>query len=140
MLFALVGCGDPVGTPCEIVGDGFHARHDCEHRCLSRWQITCPSGAAVTPDTCSGAFGCTPGSCPSGSVCYADDDPFDDRSFCVVADACGPLDAAALADWERRSLARQKAVIAERAAREARKAAWQAEHPDAVTAPGATRP
>ena len=94
----------------------------------------------VTPNTCSGAFGCTPGSCPNGSVCYADDDPFDDRSFCVAADTCGSLDAAALADWERRSLARQKAVIAERAAREARKEAWQAEHPDEVTAPGATRP
>ena len=139
-LIALVSCGSPAGTPCQIVGSGFHASHDCAHRCLSRWSLTCPNGETVTPNTCSGAFGCEPGSCPDGTVCYADDDPFDDRSFCVAADTCGALDADALAGWERSSLARQKAVIAERAEREARKAAWQAKNPDKASAPAADIP
>ncbi len=132
------GCGDPVGTECRISGSGFHARHGCRHRCLSRWQVSCPDGRRVTPNTCSGAFGCRPGSCPDGQVCYHDDDPFDDRSFCVVATTCGEIDRAALAEWERESLEAQERMRAEREAKQLRRERWRAQHPDAPkTAPDA---
>ena len=116
MLVALtLGCGrNSAGTPCEIEGSGFHARHDCRHKCLSRWQLTCPGGEKITSDVCSGAFGCESGGCPTGQVCYHDDDPFEDRSFCVVANSCGDLDAGALAQWERD---REEAQARVRAAR-----------------------
>lgn len=130
----LSGCGHPAGTPCETRGSGFTATHDCQHRCLSRWTVACPDGNRVTPGTCSGAFNCSPGSCPEGQVCYHDDDPFDDRSFCVMANTCGPLTEPALKDWERQTVARQNDVIRARLEKEARRRQWQAENPDKVIA------
>ncbi len=117
LLVGLVcACGEPVGSPCQIVGDGFHARDACAHRCLSRWSITCPGGEAVVPGVCSGDFGCSPGSCPSGQVCYHDNDPFDDRSYCLPADVCGAQSADVLTRWERRTLDRQEEIRAARRA------------------------
>ena len=118
---ALSGCGHPAGTACQIRGSGFTASHDCAHRCLSRWTITCPDGTRLSPNTCSGAFDCTPGSCPAGQVCYSDDDPFEARSYCVMADTCGTLDPAALHAWELDTLDRQTAVLAERDKRQRRR-------------------
>ncbi|MEZ4280824.1 MAG: hypothetical protein R3F21_14590 [Myxococcota bacterium] len=128
------GCGDPPGAPCEIVGSGFQAHDSCRHRCLSRWQLTCPDGERITPGICTGAFGCEPGSCPAGQLCYADDDPFDDRSFCIPEQTCGPLDVEAIRRFELERFAAQAAVKAERAAREARRAKWRAENPGAAKA------
>lgn len=141
LLLTLAACsGDPAGTPCETVGSGFTASHDCKHRCLSRWSVTCPNGDKVVPNTCSGSFECSVGSCPDGQVCYFDDDPFDDRSFCVMANTCGDATSDELRRWELQTRAVQAEVIADRADREARKAKWQAENPDAgtISAPAQT--
>lgn len=127
---SLVGCGDPVGTPCLISGSGFTASDDCAHRCLSRWQLVCPNGASITPGQCAGSFGCAPGSCPQGQACYHDNDPFDDRSFCVRADVCGALTSAQQHDWELATQQRQDEVRRAREEKEARKAKWQAANPD----------
>ena len=126
----LVGCGKPVGTPCQISGSGFTASHECRHQCLSRWTVTCPDGSRVTPGTCSGAFECTPGSCPEGQVCYHDNDPFDDRSFCLMANTCGVLSTTALQDWEHLSVARQHEVITARLEKQARQKKWREDNPD----------
>lgn len=136
LLLSLSGCGDPAGTPCTTTGSGFTASHDCRHRCLSRWQLTCPSGERITPSLCTGTFDCEPGGCPDGQVCYHDDDPFDDRSFCVVKTICGPLGEEELAQWELDRVNLQADVRAKREEKEARKAKWRAENPDAgKTAP-----
>jgi hypothetical protein len=130
----------PTGRNCPSPG-GFHASDDCRHKYLSRWSIACPDGSRITPNTCTGRFDCEPGSCPDGQVCYHDDDPFDDRSFCVMADSCGPLDTDALGRWERDGVTAQEAVQAARAEKEARRAKWVAEHPGAAkTAAGVDRP
>lgn len=137
----LVGCGNPAGTPCETTGSGFTASHDCKYRCLSRWTVACPDGNRVTPGTCSGAFECSPGSCPDGQVCYHDADPFDDRSFCVMANTCGNLSGAALRDWELKTVLRQNEVIAARLEKEARRQKWRKENPDKiVTSPEVDTP
>ncbi len=130
----LSGCGNPAGTPCQTQGSGFTASHDCQHRCLSRWSVTCPDGKRVTPNTCSGSFSCSPGSCPDGQVCYHDDDPFDDRSYCVMANTCGDLTESALNDWELKTVARQNDVIQARLEKEARREKWRNENPDKVIA------
>jgi len=132
--FGIAACGNPAGTPCRTVGSGFHARHDCRHRCLSRWHVTCPSGERVLPNACSGSFGCTPGRCPDGQVCYHDDDPFDDRSFCVMSTTCGQLSKDKLASWEHERVRIQQQVREKRAEKEARRARWRAENPGATTA------
>ena len=131
-LLVAIGCGEPPGAPCEIVGSGFTARDACRHRCLSRWQLTCPDGERITPGICTGAFDCEPGSCPAGQLCYSDDDPFEDRSFCVPAEVCGPLDAEAIRRFELERVAAQAEAAAMRAEKEARRASWQAENPDAT--------
>ena len=137
----LAGCGNPAGTPCEIKGSGFTASHDCQHRCLSRWTVVCPDDHRVTPGTCSGSFECAPGSCPDGQVCYHDDDPFDDRSFCVMANTCGNLSDSALRDWELKTVARQNEVITARIEKDARRRKWQEANPDKdVTSPQAVSP
>ncbi|MEZ5550016.1 MAG: hypothetical protein R3E82_03930 [Pseudomonadales bacterium] len=112
-LLLLGSCGHPAGTPCEIQGSGFTSSHDCAHQCLSRWQIACPDGSRVTPNTCSGAFDCSPGSCPDGQVCYADDDPFEARTYCVMADTCGNLNDETRGTWERESLEHQRTLVNE---------------------------
>ena len=111
---ALGGCGEPAGTPCQITGDGFHAKDPCRDKCLSRWSLTCPDQQRITPNVCTGAFACQPGGCPEGQLCYHDDDPFDDRSFCVPDNVCGALTPAAASAWERATLARQQDVIRQR--------------------------
>lgn len=104
LLTVLAGCGNPVGTPCMIEGDGFHARHDCATKCLSRWAVNCPDGDRILPKVCAGASGCQPGSCPQGQVCYHFDDPFEERSYCVPDNICGALpDANARRLWETES-------------------------------------
>ena len=122
VLTLLSGCGDPAGHPCAIVGDGFHASDPCRHRCLSRWSVVCPDGEAVIPGVCSGAFGCRPGSCPAGQACYHDNDPFDDRSYCLPADVCGVQADDTLGRWERQTQARQEETGAVRRVRESRRA------------------
>lgn len=136
----LVGCGNRAGAPCETKGSGFTASHDCQHRCLSRWAVTCPDGNRLIPGTCSGSFECSPGSCPDGQVCYHDDDPFDDRSFCIMANTCGNLSDSALKNWELETVARQNEVITARLEKDARRKKWQEANPDNVTKPRQTNP
>jgi len=140
LIALLAGCGDPVGTPCTIKGSGFTASQDCQHRCLSHWHVICPDGEPIKPKTCSGKFGCVPGGCPQGQVCYHDVDPFDDRSFCVAANTCGDLDAAELQAWELTTVAQQNQVIAERLVKQARQKKWQEENPDKVITSPAQKP
>ncbi len=110
----LFSCGDSAGEACQIAGSGFHASDPCRHKCLSRWKITCPDGQRVQPNQCTGTFDCAPGSCPSGQVCYHDNDPFEDRSFCVADRICGPADTETLKRWEMQTKARQVQVRLER--------------------------
>ena len=141
MALSIAACGSPAGTPCETVGSGFTASHDCQHRCLSRWQVTCPDGERVTPGMCSGAFECTPGSCPDGQVCYHDTDPFDDRSFCVADNTCGDLSDEELVAWERQTVENQQAVIEARLEKEARRKKWREENLEkSTTAPAVDLP
>ena len=114
LLLILTGCGEPAGTACQITGSGFHASDPCRHKCLSRWAISCPNGERITPNVCTGSFTCTPGSCPEGQVCYHDDDPFDDRSFCVPETVCGELSDNALRRWEVDTLHRQGVIRQDR--------------------------
>ncbi|MEM1436411.1 MAG: hypothetical protein AAGG11_20340 [Pseudomonadota bacterium] len=53
---------------------------------------------------CSGKPGCTPGDCGAGELCYTVLDPFNQESYCIAADTCGPLTAAAQAEFERQTL------------------------------------
>ena len=97
----LAACGDPVGMPCQIVGSGFTASHDCATKCLSRWSVLCPGGDSVMPNVCAGARDCAPGQCPDGQLCYHFDDPFEERSYCVPATVCGAeLTGGAARAWE----------------------------------------
>lgn len=128
-LLWIAGCGDPAGTPCNITGSGFHAKDPCRHQCLSRWSLTCPDDTQITPAVCTGPFDCTPGSCPDGQLCYHDDDPFDDRSFCVPKDVCGTLSADAAAAWELETRARQESVIKAREDQAARRKPPGRTHP-----------
>ncbi len=133
VVLLLAGWGGPASTPCLSKGSGLTASHNCRHRCLSRWAVSCPDGNNVTPNTCSGVFACSPGSCPEGQVCYHDTDPFDDRSFCIAADTCGNLSAAELQRWEVSTVAQQNKVIAARLEKEARRQQWRKENPDKPT-------
>jgi len=103
LVVVITGCGDPVGSPCNIRGSGFTASHNCSNRCLFYQKIQCPDGSEITPEVCSGNQGCVPGGCPSGQACYHEDDPFEERSYCVPADICGELPESALRDWEQES-------------------------------------
>ncbi|MEC7118946.1 MAG: hypothetical protein VXW65_03450 [Pseudomonadota bacterium] len=86
---SLVACQSPVGTPCQIQGDGFSARHNCASQCLSRWRVQCPTGQIVSPQVCAGVKNCNIGSCPSGQMCYHFDDPFQTVSYCIPDTVCG---------------------------------------------------
>lgn len=101
LLTFLVGCGSTSGTPCETTGSGFTASHNCQHRCLSRTSIFCPSKERILPKVCSGAPDCEPGSCPQGEVCYTINDAFEDVSYCIPETVCGDIDKQELAAWER---------------------------------------
>jgi len=82
----LFGCGEEVGEPCEVEGDGFTRRDPCVEMCLE-WAITCPDGREVTPMQCSGAVCGDGGECPDGQVCLAVDSvPANAR--CVRAEVC----------------------------------------------------
>lgn len=109
----LTACGKPVGAPCKITGDGFHARHDCATKCLSRWSVTCPDGARIMPNVCAGQSSCEPGSCPDGQLCYHFDDPFEERSYCIPRSVCGDLpNADSGSRWEMESAERAAATRA----------------------------
>lgn len=119
-LALLVACGQPVGTPCQISGSGFHAKDPCAHQCLSRWAVNCPDGSRLTPNVCTGKQGCTPGSCPDGQVCYNFDDPFDERSYCIPDTACGsPPSADQRLRWEQDSAIKAAEMRAKYATRRA---------------------
>lgn len=121
----LVACGKPVGTPCEIVGSGFTASHDCATKCLSRWRVACPDGESVLPKVCAGEANCAPGACPDGQLCYHFDDPFETRSYCVPDSVCGaPLTGAAGAEWE--ALAYERAAASRAQSDERRRRREQA--------------
>lgn len=124
VLWSGCGGGDPVGTPCALdkpgaLGFGFD--DPCDAKCLALWDITCPDGSSVRPGVCSGEEGCTPGGCGDGQVCYAFDDPFETRVYCVPDDVCGPLTPEEAATWERSSRARMEAKHAEYQERLARR-------------------
>lgn len=113
LLVLLAGCGDRAGAPCEITGSGFTASHDCSSKCLSRWAVYCPDETKVLPKMCAGREGCTPGSCPDGQLCYAFDDPFDERTYCVPDTVCGAApDVPTVRLWEERSFERAEAMRA----------------------------
>ena len=128
-MLLLAACGKPAGSPCSISGSGFSASHDCATKCLSRWAVNCPDGSRITPGVCAGRKDCNPGSCPDGQACYAFDDPFEERSYCLPENVCGaPLSADARLRWEQDS--------ADAAA--AKRAEWAAKFPQrsgTVTAP-----
>ncbi len=84
-LATLVACGDPIGTPCEFTGSGFHARDGCSGICLQVRPIVCADGEVVREDICSGATGCVAGDCPDGQRCYRGTH---DRSMCVPESLC----------------------------------------------------
>jgi hypothetical protein len=114
----LAGCGDRIGTPCEITGSGFTASHNCASKCLSRWTLTCPDGSAIQPKVCAGQSDCAPGGCPQGQACYHFDDAFDEVSYCVPADICGAaVSEQAVRAWE---IASDQSAAASRAAQDER--------------------
>lgn len=118
----LAACGKPAGAPCKITGDGFHARHGCATKCLSRWHVICPDGSGVTPNVCAGRETCLPESCPAGQLCYHFDDPFEDRSYCIPDDVCGESVAADVRRrWETDSAERAAATRAHYEAKRARR-------------------
>lgn len=96
----LVSCGSTSGTPCETVGSGFTASHDCRHKCLSRTAIVCPDESRTLPKLCSGQLGCAPGGCEEGEVCYSVNDPFEQVSFCIPESVCGPMNPQEKTAWE----------------------------------------
>lgn len=126
----LAACGKPAGSPCSITGSGFTSSHDCSTKCLSRWAVNCPDGSGVTPGVCAGREGCEPGSCPQGQACYAFDDPFEDRSYCLPDNVCGQT----LSDADRQRWEQDSFTAA--AAMRARYDRKRAQHSGAVTAPG----
>jgi len=102
---ALTGCGDPMGTPCTLKSGplGFGFSSDCKHQCMALKDVACPDKkTTVRMNVCSGAEGCTPGSCGPGAICYTVPDPFEEESYCVPDDYCGAgLSASELAAWEK---------------------------------------
>lgn len=112
---AIVGCGKSAGSPCAITGSGFHARHDCRSKCLSRWRVVCLDGSAIIPGVCAGREGCALGSCPAGQICYHFDDPFEVRHYCIPDDVCGGgLSAEERQRWEQAAAERAAAARAGR--------------------------
>lgn len=83
----LGGCekGKP-GDACTVTGDGFTRKDSCEEMCLA-WQITCPNGATITPQVCSGVVCGVGGSCPAGQQCLQVDS-FASNSRCVPTWVC----------------------------------------------------
>ncbi len=106
ILLLIPACGAGMGQPCEIVGSGFTASHDCRYKCLSLTNVLCPDGNRLKPKLCTGPLQCQPGTCPNGSVCYAVDDPFDEVSYCVPETTCPGVNQDELNSWERRSFER----------------------------------
>ncbi len=100
---ALAGCGDPIGSACSIRGSGFTASNDCRNKCLMYKKIRCPDGSRIAPKVCSGKESCTTGGCPSGQICYFEDDGTDETSYCVLAETCGVQSDDSLAQWEQDS-------------------------------------
>lgn len=115
LIGTLTACGDPIGTPCTLESGalGFGFSDDCKGKCMALKHVVCPDQTQVEKAVCSGAEGCTPGSCGQGQVCYTVDDPFDDESYCIPSDYCGAaLSAEAIASWEKASFDRAQAVHA----------------------------
>ena len=113
----ITGCGDPIGSACQIAGSGFTAKHNCRHKCLQYREIVCPDGQRIRSASCSGKPDCTPGSCASGQLCYHIQDPFERESYCVAGDICGQYPASALQQWERQSQSSAEQLRRERAPR-----------------------
>jgi hypothetical protein len=133
----LAACGKPVGAPCKITGDGFHARHDCATKCLSRWSVTCPDGSRITPNVCAGRSTCQPGSCPAGQLCYHFDDPFEKRSYCIPDDVCGDLpNADSRRRWETDSAERAAATRAHSEAKRTLRSGAVTSPAEPLTQPG----
>lgn len=92
-MFATLGSGmacfpdGEVGDACVVTGDGFTRKDPCVDFCIN-WEITCPSGATLVPDSCSGPVCGLSGSCPSGQVCLQVDS-FAQNSRCMDAAVCG---------------------------------------------------
>lgn len=133
--FVLVGCGDPIGAPCDFQGSGFTATNNCRYRCLEHRPIDCPGGARINPHICSGPQQCMPGSCTDGQVCVHTDDPFQKESFCVPADVCGVLGVEALADWEQATLQKSANTLRIWKEKQERREQWQKSNPNKVTKP-----
>lgn len=93
-VIALAACR-PVGQPgdaCTVTGDGFTRKDSCATMCVN-WEVTCPSGAIVTPDVCAGELCAGGAGCPSGFACHAVDSvPANAR--CLPVEVCGGLPGA----------------------------------------------
>jgi len=76
-----------VGEACTTSGDGFTKKDPCAESCVD-WEITCPNGVTVVPDSCSGEVCGASGSCPSGQVCVQIDS-FVQNSRCMAVEVCG---------------------------------------------------
>lgn len=83
----LGGCekGKP-GDACTVSGDGFTRKDSCEEMCLA-WELTCPNGATITPQVCTGVVCGVGGSCPAGQQCLQVDS-FAANSRCVPSWVC----------------------------------------------------
>lgn len=64
LVTSMTGCAaaPPPGGSCEVSGDGFTRRDECDTTCVD-WEITCEDGSSAEPDVCSA------GSCTDGQAC-----------------------------------------------------------------------
>lgn len=85
-----------VGEACTSQGDGFTQRDPCKETCVD-WEITCPNGLTLVPDSCSGQVCGATGECPSGQVCVQIDS-FVANSRCMAAEVCGAAPVGATAE------------------------------------------
>jgi len=90
-LAACVPVGQP-GDACTVTGDGFTRKDSCATMCVN-WEVTCPSGATVTPDVCAGDLCAASGTCPAGFACMVVDS-VPDNARCLPIELCGAVPGA----------------------------------------------
>lgn len=98
-LFSLAACpptGEP-GDACTVTGEGFSRRDSCRTMCVN-WEVTCPSGATITPHVCAGDLCAASGSCGAGFTCMVVDS-VPGNARCLPVEVCGgPPSAPTLPD------------------------------------------
>jgi len=89
IVLALAACKPKgqVGDACVVTGDSFTRKDSCSTMCVN-WEVTCPSGATLTPDICAGAVCGATGACPDGQFCMQVDS-FPENARCMPIEVCG---------------------------------------------------